>query len=186
MGYKQSMLSAAAAAILLAGCAATPQQASFDPAAVAWSTQAGKNTLAGVARVQMADGKTRSCAKQPVRLAPDSGYARERMQALYGNTEAGYVDAQEAQRVREQAGLNVDQAYEQSLKTAACNSKGRFVFKNLPDGTYYVMAPVVWRNKHASQNDGGYFMQRVTIGGGETLRVTMTRPVSKPLETASR
>ncbi len=185
MGHKHSSLSASIAAIVLAGCAAAPPPAvSFDPSAVAWSTQIGANTLAGVARLQTVDGKTRSCAKLPVRLAPDSPYARERIGRLYGEGEMGYVGVREAERARAQAGPNVDEAYERSLKTAVCDARGRFLFKYLADGTYYLMAPVVWKGKRGKESEGGFLMQRVTIGGGESLRVTLARPMQSPLASA--
>ena len=185
MDHRSPILSASLAAVVLTGCAtASPPPAAFDPSAVAWSTQVGANTLAGVARLETIDGKVRTCAKLPVRLAPDSPYARERIQRLYGDGDMGYVSAREADRARMQAGPKVDEAYEMSLKTAVCDARGRFVFKYLADGTYYLLAPVVWKRKHAKENEGGFFMQRVTIGGGEGLRVTLSRSMQSPLASA--
>jgi hypothetical protein len=35
------------------------------------------------------------------------------------------------------------------------------------------MAPVVWRGKLGEVSEGGFFMQRVTVSGGETKRVAL-------------
>jgi hypothetical protein len=35
------------------------------------------------------------------------------------------------------------------------------------------MAPVVWRNKLGEVTEGGFFMQRITVSGGETKRIAM-------------
>lgn len=163
------------ATLALAGCATTPPEPSpqFDPSDVAWSKKPGPNAIAGVPRLAADSGRLRTCASLPVRLAPDSEYTRERVEMLYGDSDAAFVDAERAQRARAQPGANVTSAYEKSLKAAVCDPKGRFIFRNLPDGTYYVMAPVVWRNKLGEVSEGGFFMQRVTVRGGETKRIAL-------------
>jgi len=168
---------AASLALTLAACETTSLSSrngpSFDPSDVAWSKQRGSNSIVGTAQLKTGEGTTRSCASLSVRLAPDSDYTRERVERLYGDDDAAYVSAIEAKRVRAEAGASVVPAYEKSLKAATCDAKGRFTFKNLPDGTYYVMAPVVWRGKIGEVSEGGFFMQRVTVEGGETARLAM-------------
>ncbi len=176
MRYSKSLpLAIAAAAMMLSACATAPSPpvAHFDPASVAWAKKPGPNAIAGIARVEAENGKLRTCASLPVRLAPDSSYTRERVERLYGDSDAAFVDAERAQRVRAQPGASVTKAYEKSLKASVCDANGRFVFKNLPDGTYYVMAPVVWRNKIGEVTEGGFFMQRITVRRGETKRIAM-------------
>lgn len=173
--FQKITLSALAATSMLSACALQrPATTPFNPANIAWSRQAGPNAIAGVAQLETGDGKLKTCASLPVRLAPDSTYTRKRVELLYGDTDSGFVDAQEAHRVRAKPGATATKAYERSLKAAVCDQQGRFAFRNLPDGTYYVMAPVVWRNKQGEVKEGGFFMQRITIGGGETRRITMT------------
>lgn len=175
--HRAKVLAAVSFAVLLAACETTPLSSrndpSFDPTDVAWSKQRGANTIVGTAQLKAGDGVTRSCASLSVRLAPDSSYTRERVELLYGDADAAYVSATEAKRARAQPGANVKAAYEKSLKAATCDAKGRFTFKNLPDGTYYVMAPVVWRGKIGEVSEGGFFMRRVTVEGGETARLAM-------------
>jgi hypothetical protein len=177
---RSKILFAASFTLILAACETTQfssrDEATFDPKEVAWSKQRGANAIVGTAQLKADDGATRSCASLSVRLAPDSSYTRERVELLYGDADAAYVSATEAKRVRAQPGADVKAAYEKSLKAATCDAKGRFTFKNLPDGTYYVMAPVVWRGKIGEVSEGGFFMQRVTVEGGETARLAMNAP----------
>lgn len=180
---RSNLLAATAAASLaltLAACETTQMSSrydpSFDPTDVAWSKQRGSNAIVGTAQLKAGNGITRSCASLSVRLAPDSDYTRDRVERLYGDADSAYVSAAEAKSVREQPGAKVAPAYEKSLKAATCDAKGRFTFKNLPDGTYYVMAPVVWRGKIGEVSEGGFFMQRVTVEGGETARLAMNAP----------
>jgi len=157
---------------LLAACALdnAREPRTFDPSDVRWSKAAGANAITGVALLSTG-GKPRTCASLPVRLAPDSDYTRKRISGLYGDDDEGFVDARQAQRLRAQQ--DVDKRYESSLKTAVCDAHGNFAFRNLPDGTYYVLAPVVWRNKLGEVSEGGFYMQRVTVAGGETKAVTL-------------
>lgn len=177
--HRMKIMAATAAAsfvLTLTACETTllsSREPSFDPDAVAWSKQRGANTIVGTAQLKSGDGVMRSCASLSVRLAPDSDYTRDRVERLYGDADAAYVSAAEAKRVRAQPGAGVTPAYEKALKAATCDAKGRFTFKNLPDGTYYVMAPVVWRGKIGEVSEGGFFMQRVTVEGGETARLAM-------------
>ena len=71
-----------AAAMMLSACATAPSSpiAHFDPASVAWAQKRGPNAIAGVARLEAENGKVRTCASLPVRLAPDSSYTRKRVE----------------------------------------------------------------------------------------------------------
>lgn len=176
---RSSNLLAAAVAVsfaALAACETLPpprERVDLDPNDLAWAQQRGQNTIVGVAQLRAGDGVSRSCAALPVRLAPDSSYTRERVQMLYGDADSAFVTATEAKQARAQPGAKVSPNYEKSLKAVKCDAQGRFTFKNLPDGTYYVMAPVVWRGKLGEVSEGGFFMQRVTVEGGETARLAM-------------
>ncbi len=173
MRYSSLFMGALAISTLSACATAPAPSARFDPVAIAWSKKAGANAIAGVAQLETGDGRLKTCASLPVRLAPDSSYTRKRVQLLYGDAGAGFVDAQQAHRIRARPGATVTKAYEKSLKASVCDSKGRFAFRNLPDGTYYVMAPVVWRSTRGEVTEGGFFMERITVHGGETRRIAM-------------
>jgi hypothetical protein len=174
-------LTIASLVIALAACETTYEpppraRSGFDPGDVAWARQRGDNTIVGTAQLRAGDGVSRSCAALSVRLAPDSSYTRDRVERLYGDADSAFVTATEAKQARAEAGGEVAKAYEKSLKAARCDAHGRFAFENLPDGTYYVMAPVVWKGKLGEVSEGGFFMQRVTVEGGETVRLAMNEP----------
>ena len=165
-------LSAIICCAALAACALNDERSGkFDPSDVGWSKALGRNTIAGVAALGGDNGKMRTCASLSVRLAPDSDYTRQHITKLYGDDDEAFVDARRAKRLR--AGTAVNNRYERALKTSVCDRQGHFAFRNLPDGAYYVLAPVVWKNKLGEVAEGGFFMQRVTVSGGETKSITL-------------
>ncbi|MBI1210747.1 MAG: hypothetical protein GC190_04745 [Alphaproteobacteria bacterium] len=172
----------AVAAVALSACASTrisrhetgSGHVSFDPRAVAWSTKIGGNAIVGTADLTTSNGESRTCAGLEVRLVPDAPYTRDRIAMLYGTTTEGFVDASQARHVQQRADAAVDPAYARSHKVTMCDGQGRFEFSKLANGTYYVLAPVVWRKPGAATTDGGFLMQRVTLSGGETKRLHMT------------
>ena len=177
----QTLALAIATSIALSACAETinfrqervRNRDGFDPQAVAWSKRPGTNTIAGTAEL-FARGQTKTCARLEVRLVPDARYTRERVAMLYGTATEGFVDAAKARSVQERPGAAVDPAYARSHKVATCDAKGQFAFTQIADGTYYVLAPVVWHKAGTQTTDGGFLMQRVNVKGGETKRLHMT------------
>ena len=174
-----------ATAIALSACASTTMSRRdrdedrdhFDAQAIAWSKKPGANAIVGTAELTML-GQTKTCAGLEVRLVPDAPYTRDRVEMLYGTTSEGYVEADEARRIQQRSDAAVAPAYKRSHKVTTCDGKGRFSFANLADGSYYVLAPVLWRKPGASEPDGGFLMQRVALAGGETKRLHMT-PASR-------
>jgi hypothetical protein len=166
------------AMLALGACASTyaPRTSSdgFDAQAIAWSKKAGNNTIAGSAVLETRNGATKTCAGLEVRLVPDAPYTRTRIALLYGTTDEGFVDAAEARRVQMRSDAVVDPAYKRSHKVATCDADGRFAFGNLADGSYYVLAPVVWSARGGQSTDGGFLMRRVTVAGGGSKRLLMT------------
>ncbi len=162
----------------LGACASThgasTSSDAFSPRAVAWSAKAGNNALSGTAVLSTDAGETKTCAGLEVRLVPDAPYTRDRIALLYGTTDEGFVEAAEARRVQSQSDAAVDPAYKRSHKVAVCNAKGRFAFANLADGSYYVLAPVVWPTRGGKSTDGGFLMRRVSLAGDETRHLLMT------------
>lgn len=170
------------AAIAVSGCASTsmsrherePDAARFDPEAIAWSKKHGSNAIVGTAELTTESGQTKTCAGLEVRLVPDARYTRERVAMLYGTTSEGFVEASEARRIQQRSDAVVDPAYANSHKVAMCDRKGRFAFTQLADGTYYVLAPVVWQKPGATSTNGGFLMQRAAVSGGETKTLHLT------------
>lgn len=160
------------AAVLLAGCSTGPVMLTsrFDPAEVAWFAARGTNTIAGNAIVRTARGTVKTCAADIVTLSPVSRYGRERMQALYGSDEEGFnpiVGGHPADFGGD------DPRYLATARTTRCDAHGRFAFDELPDGDYYVVAMVTWRERGFGLEQGGYLMRRVHVSTGETKEVLL-------------
>jgi len=178
----QSVALAIIASLALSACAGTisarhergRDRDRFDPQAVAWSKKPGTNAIAGTAELQLTQGQTKTCAGLEVRLVPDAPYTRDRIAMLYGTASEGFVSTDEARRVQERPGAVVDPAYKGSHKVTTCDGKGRFAFNHLADGSYYILAPVVWRKAGAQGTEGGFLMQRVSVRDGETARLHMS------------
>lgn len=160
-------------ALFLIGCATqsettTVLQHGFSKDEVAWSLKDGKNRITGEA-ILKSKGQTYHCGPYTAIATPDSPYARERMQALYGSLEQGH-------RSTEQPPITLRPhfpVYSQTQRTADCDDTGHFVFDGLPDGTWYVVVPVIWQNKLGEPFNGGSFMKRVSVAGAATVTVIM-------------
>lgn len=162
---------------LLAGCATVPQPPAyvstpFDPAAYAWFSAEGDNTITGNAVLRTVGGDVRTCAASSVGLVPGGAYTRERMMLVYGNVERGYrsISAPGVQFA------NDSPAYLAMLRQAPCDAQGNFTFTGLPDGEYFVLSRVVWGvpMQYHTEMQGGTLMQRVEVRGGETKRIVLS------------
>ena len=114
-------------------------------------------------------GEARTCAGLEVMLAPDSAHARERIIATYGNLEKGSIQAHQVPKFSKN-----DPNYAAAIRTTRCDGQGNFSFEKLPDGTFYVSAPVLWKaNPRSPLYEGGIIMQKVTLRGNAVTKVTL-------------
>lgn len=155
---------------ILTGCTAGPVtlQSRFDPAEVSWFAARGTNAIQGTAILRTERGTVKNCAALPVMLFPDSTYARERLSLLYGSAEHGfnpYTGGRPADFT------NDDPRYQATVKTVPCDAHGRFAFTELPDGDYFLVATVTWRERGLVE--GGSLMQRLHVSTGETKEVLL-------------
>lgn len=157
--------------LLAAGCTApTTLYSRFDPAAVAWFSERGTNTIYGTALVRSLSGVAKTCAALPVVLFPDSAYARERMRALYGSDQEGYNPVTGG---RPADFIGDDPRYQSTARTTHCDARGRFSFGELPDGEYFLVATVTWQESRIGLPYGGYLMRRLRVSTGETKEVLL-------------
>lgn len=162
-----------AVALLVGLCACAtpvPLQSHFEPREVAWFSARGTGTIEGNAIARAYNGIVKTCAALPVTLFPVSTYAKERMRALYGSAEEGFNPALMG---RPAAFDNDDPAYLKTAKTTRCDAHGRFAFSELPDGDYFLVGEVTWRDRQAGLLQGGYLMRRLQLSTGETKEVLL-------------
>ena len=130
----------------------------------------GRNTIAGHAEARTDDGKVVTCAGHPVTLIPVTAYSRERMNILYGDDTSGVLPLGDGAPPRQK--VTEDPAYLADQPQTYCNNSGDFTFRNLTDGDFYVTTGIVWTNARKKPQGVG-LMQRVTVKGGKTQRVTL-------------
>lgn len=151
-------------AALLAGCVATPQiQSTFNPAEAAFIHKQGRGSISGQAFLRRNDGMVVYAAGSEVSLVPRTTYSTERIRAMYGGAKIAPLYG---------GSIPEPPGYAEYMKVTKADGEGRFSFKGLPDGEYYVVTNVNWRVGYTIQ--GGYLMEPVTIRGGNAPDVIMT------------
>jgi len=138
-----------------------PPSSAFSAEAFGWSTRSGQASIEG--RVDFRrDGEVFACTGS-VALTPDTPYTRARFNTLYGSmTRAAVPEA--VVRARTVADPNAD--YRSYVRSSTC-SGGRFSFTGLPDGGWFLIAPV------SAGGDRIVLMQRVETRGGRIVTITL-------------
>ncbi len=166
----RSLLAVAALASGAAACATAPSGPStlpppsggFRAEDFAWSARAGQAGVNGRVDYRR-DGKAWRCTGS-VGLTPETPYTRARFQALYGSTDRAAVPAAVVRaRTVDDAGAD----YRSYVRSARCENN-RFAFSDLPDGGWFVIAPV-----SADGAEPIVLMRRVETRGGRTLDLTL-------------
>ena len=144
-----SLLAVAALGGLLAACETVPMEGGFGPRPApggapgvfraddfAWSTATGRALIDGRIDYRR-NGRVFDCTGS-VGLTPDTPYTRARFRTLYGSTEGAAVP-EAIVRARTVADPNAD--YRSYVRSTTCEN-GRFSFSGLPDGGWFIIAPV--------------------------------------------
>lgn len=173
------ILACLSAALALVSCVTPPAPRltlahSFDPAQVAWFNAPGNATLAGQALLRTRGGEARTCAGLPVELIPVSDYASERMATVFGSAGSGFFDIRTTPPAFDNDAATGAAAYAQMTRKTICDAQGNFTFSELPAGSYYIVALVVW-NLPGGARQGGALMQLVQASDGKTARVILTQ-----------
>lgn len=152
-------------ALVLAGCATAPPPAppalpvAFSAAEYAALPQSGNSTITGQAFLTKANGEAKAAAGNEIRLNPVTSYS------LYA-----YNQAASAQQ-------KLDPRCLQYRRTTRADRNGRFSFKNIPAGDYFVSAavksPAAPPPSHAADSRGSKVIKRVAVGPGGTADVML-------------
>jgi hypothetical protein len=135
--------------------------APFVPADFSWSSRSGSAAIDGRIAFGM-NGQAFACTGS-VALTPDTPYTRQRFQTLYGSTDSAAVP-EAVVRARTVADPNAD--YRSYVRSATCRD-GRFRFDGLPDGGWFLIAPV------SAGGDRTVLMRYVRTRQGTTATVTL-------------
>ena len=140
------LIAIAAVAASLAACETVPMgnsagsggstSAAFSAEDFAWSVRSGRGSIDG--RVAYSrDGQAFACTGS-VALTPDTPYTRARFRTLYGSTDRAAIP-EAVVRARTVPDPNAD--YRSFVRSTTCQN-GRFEFSGLPDGDWFIIAPV--------------------------------------------
>ncbi|MCS6259885.1 hypothetical protein G3479_11575 [Shewanella baltica] len=159
--------------ISLAGCASPTVKLNtqFDAAEAKKLMEKGNNAIEGNAFLRQRGGGVVTCSGMTVQLVPATAYATERALSYFGTTESGFA-ADEGIFNKKMPPRPAD--YDKYSKTTVCDSEGRFKFKDLSDGTYYVTTSITWMTGDYSRQ-GGLLLKRVYLQDGETAEVIMSQ-----------
>lgn len=166
------VLTSVAAALALTGLSACASMAPppagstalvFSAADFAWSAVPGTSGID--ARVAYrAEGRSWRCAGS-VGLTPETPWTRQRFLTLYGSTERAALPAAV---VRARSVSEASDDYRAYVRNTTCDEAGRLNFSQLPDGAWFLIAPVT-----ADGAEPVVLMRRVTTRGGRVTSVTL-------------
>ncbi|TAJ67637.1 hypothetical protein [Brevundimonas sp.] len=141
------------------GPGASPASTAFRADDFAWSSRAGRGSIDG--RVAYSrEGQAFTCTGS-VALTPDTPYTRARFRTLYGSTDRAAIP-EAVVRARTVPDPNAD--YRSFVRSTTCQN-GRFEFTGLPDGDWFIIAPV------SAGGDRIVLMRQIGTRGG---RVSVT------------
>ena len=138
-----------------------PASSAFSAEAFGWSAQRGQGGIEGQVTFRR-EGQAYACTGS-VALTPDTPYTRARFQTLYGSTNQAAVP-EAIVRARTVPEPNAD--YRSFVRSETC-SQGRFRFSGLPDGSWFLIAPV------SAGGDRIVLMKRVDVRAGRVVNVTL-------------
>lgn len=125
----------------------------------------GNAIVQGTASIQLEDGSLKNCAGFTIELLPSAAYADERILKTYRNNERGQILMSE----QPPRFTPDDKRYHANVRKTQCDSEGRFVFKHVAAGTYYVMAFIIWSEDGTKY--GGGVMRRMTISTDDNIKM---------------
>jgi hypothetical protein len=163
---KKAFLIAATAAAM-SGCAMpvyTPppqlQRPEFPAAEYAALPKTGNATVTGQAFLKTRGGTVKTGAGNKIFLEPMTSYT-----TFEHNHRNSYLTL-------------TDPRARQYIRDTVADASGRFTFKNIPDGSYYLLGQVTWEAptgyKFAMETQGGWIYKTITVNNGESLEVMLT------------
>ena len=168
-----------AIALLLAaittGCVTTvPLTTTFDPSEVAFIKEQGTNTIEGSALIRQRGGGVVNCAGYQVNLIPRGAYAEERMKIIYGTA---WNSAFRQYNFGGQRPPTPDPAYLSNSRNAVCDTLGKFVFRNVAAGSYFIITEIRWEvGEYSIIPEGGLLMSPITFAGTDETKTVVLSP----------
>ena len=150
--------------LLLSACASGPQiipRIPFDLAEYSNLPAQGTATVTGQAFIKAADGNIYYPQNTRARLNPVTSYSKQWYEVHY------------LQRINI---AKADPRYLEYVRKVAFDDQGRFRFDNVPEGHYYISAPIFWmeENKLADgsilmKRKGAFICREIQVEAGRTV-----------------
>jgi hypothetical protein len=139
-------------------------QATFAEDEFAPYAKKGTATVVGQAFLKTKGGEVKYAAGNKVVLLPVTSYTTE---AVTAGTVEQYAKFE-----------NLDPRLKKYMKESMADGEGRFEFKDIPPGNYYVFTHIIWQvaGPYGSlQTTGGNISTTITVSDGEKVKVVLTR-----------
>ncbi len=154
-------------ATLLSGCATYQQPVSrmpFPEQEYQSLQRSGNATIRGQAFLKTRGGDVKTAAGNEVFLNPVTSYSIE----WYEKAFLGRMNLEPN-----------DSRLDRYIKTQTADGSGRFTFKNVPPGDYFVTSVIQWEvptgYQGALEKTGGSVTKRITVNNDDDLDIVITR-----------
>lgn len=165
MSRLMSMLGLIMIAGALSACAVAPvERIEFPSDEYAMLAKEGTGVVRGQAFLKTRGGDVKVAAGEEVLLNPVTSYSEQWYEVAYlgGKTLTA-----------------PDPRYHDHIEKTIADGDGRFVFRSVPPGEYFVTARVVWEAATGYggglQAQGGFVTKRIRVSEGEQVDVIITR-----------
>jgi hypothetical protein len=152
---------------ILSSCVTLDSQAKFDSAEAAYINETGNTTINGRSFITRKDGVVVYAAGSDIALIPTSAYAINRVGQIF----------------KEQKSVNINEVngkffevsepeYVKFQKIVKADDQGRFTFKNIATGNYFVFTTITWNAGDKAQASA--LVEKVTATADEqTIELTI-------------
>ena len=146
---------------------------------VSWSLENGNNTIRGDGFLMRRDGQIVKCSGRMVQLIPYGTYSQERVRLKYASQKFVRLPMYEHQVSQlydfTYQGMYLelaDRKYTEDIRSTTCNIDGKFNFKNIPSGEYFLETIISWGVGDFPQ--GGFVYEKVSIEPRENEEIYIT------------
>jgi hypothetical protein len=149
-------------------------ESAFNVDDVKFVKQAGTSTVTGSAFLRLADGTTKGCSGFNIELLPVAAYSKERITRTYGNDQQGQILIEQNPP---KFTPDVPEYHDMLIK-GACDLRGTFNFSNVPAGSYFVIAFIIWddASSAAPRKTGGGVMKRIDVPSASRVKIVLGQP----------
>jgi hypothetical protein len=117
----------------------------------------GTGAVEGQAFLRQRGGGVVRCSGEPVLLFPATPFFRE----VVKNAKQGYRPG----------GIKLDPKFKGLARQSVCDSDGKFAFRSLPPGSWFVLTQVKWQVGYANQ--GGDLIKEISTSPHRTTTVIL-------------